>query len=259
MAVVTLNQFGATIFRPQAGQQITLRPLEWLQLGALAEGHLGEIMRGTDNSKPHEVERTWVLGSYDADTKMELRVTTSVFQDRRYAHIRMYVMDQPTKQGVTLGLPEWTMVTRHLVKTEELVLGMKVYDKMLVDKASENRRSTCYGCEVDAPSQRDHSCLTDDDFFTKLIEKSAREVTGPAFTVRLAAAADKAGMLLTYSPAELFDLVETYYGPSIREEASKKRIPERMEEDGEEDEEDEEEEEGEDVCDDDGDVVIVRN
>ena len=247
MALVTVNQFGATIYRPQAGQQITLRPMEWLQLGALAEGYLGEIMRGNDNSKPQEVERTWVLGTYDTADKMELRATTSIFQDRRYANIRIFVLDQPTKQGVVLGVPEWSMVTRHLVNTQELSIAKKVYDAMLIEKASKNRRSTCYGCEVDAPSQREHECLNDDGFFTMLIEKSAREVTGPDFTVRLALAANKTGMQLNYPPSELFDLVETYYGPAIREEAAKKRIPERMDE-GEDDEEEDDEDDDVMVC-----------
>ena len=240
MALVTLNQFGVTIFRPQAGQQITMRPMEWLQLGALAEGYLGEIMRGNDNSKPQDVERTWILGTYDTASKMELRVTTSIFQDRRYVNIRVFVMDQPTKQGVALGLPEWSMVTSHLIKNEELSLAKGVYEEMLTEGAAKKRRSACYGCEIEAPSQRDHLCLTEQGFYQDLICSAAEEVRGPAFTLRIATSAYKMAIQLHYPPAELFDLVETYYGAEIREEAVKKRIPEADEgmEESEEEEED---------------------
>ena len=73
----------------------------------------------------------------------------------------MWWNDQPTKQGVTLYIPEWYHLYSFLHFDDETNLGVDIFKDLLAEAVGTFINKNCEGCQQDLPSQKDHACLMD--------------------------------------------------------------------------------------------------
>ena len=159
MAYVVCTPSSCTITRPDKEQQITLSVLEWRALNELADC-VTQYMLCPDSTEPSQTSWTLPKAPWDS-SPVETRLSINQFEGGRYAHIRVYFQDKPTKQGVTLNRPQWYSVQKSLTTrgSGETATGRQVYTRMLKESFNAQRRSNCLGCERGWNSQKDHSCI----------------------------------------------------------------------------------------------------
>lgn len=132
--------------RYEKNQQIFIPFDSWTHLIALKD----TIQERLDSKK----EEKWFI-------RHNLFVNTSLFHDDIYVNIRVWRNDQPTKQGVTLYIPEWYHLYNFLHFDDETNLGVDVFQNMLTEAVGTFINTNCEGCQQNMLSQTDHACLMD--------------------------------------------------------------------------------------------------
>ena len=87
-------------------------------------------------------------------------VTAGSFKERRFVNIRVWSTEGPTKNGITLNSFEYTVLLPFLEESDEIGVFKLAYKQLMLDRALDLLKQNCEGCEIDAPSQLDHACIT---------------------------------------------------------------------------------------------------
>lgn len=185
--------------RKSETQCIVLTSAQYIELKL----NSGEISRALAQSRVKE--RDWILGG-NPETKASL----SLFKDRAYVNIRVWDGSYPTKMGITLNAVEWTQLCSVLNETNpELKCCIKAYADIVRDRAIENWKRQCIGCETEDPSQRAHSCLAipTGEAVDLYVSERGAEVHVRDIIVKAAIEAQKRGVTL-HKPAEYVEVVK---------------------------------------------------
>ena len=102
-------------------QQIVLSRVEWLKLCKLSS-KVSDYMERTTEESQREEEQSWTLtperciGAVSGQPwkKVVTKHTLTCYKQLPYCNIRVYVVDGPSKQGVTLNTTEWFSVRNRL-------------------------------------------------------------------------------------------------------------------------------------------------
>ena len=141
-----------------------------------------------------------------------------MWEGGRYINIRVYVDNNPSKQGVTLSVSQWASVKTALGMDcgGESALGREVYMKMLREMVSSRVQDRCEGCEKGWSGQKDHACLMDRHL---LREEMARlpPMDVPAYVVELATLARERGHVLE-RPLECYNLCANFLRQDLEDE-----------------------------------------
>ena len=150
---------------PDGMQQIVLSRIEWLKLCKLSP-KVSEYMERTSEESRRGEEQSWTLtpersiGSVSGQPwkKVVTKLTLNCYKGSPYCNIKVYVADDPSKQGVTLNMAEWFSVRNRLsnVPGSELHLAEKAYRKLLIEVITQTIPDRCVGCKESWPSQTDH-------------------------------------------------------------------------------------------------------
>ena len=119
-----------------------------------------------------------------------MRAHTNAWKGKWYLHIRHWEHDRPTKNGVSLHLPdEWNELQKHLTNPE-LELGKKVFRNLVKENLTRLITESCDGCLHNWPSQTDHECLMNAKIQAEIyMGKAVAEVNVLHFIASLADAA----------------------------------------------------------------------
>ena len=180
---VDLKPDGSVLLnRYEKNQQIFIPFDSWIQLVAVKD----TIQERLDSKK----EDKWFIGH-------SLFVTTSLFNEDIYLNIRVWWNDQPTKQGVTLYIPEWYHLYSFLHFDDETNLGVDIFKDLLTEAVGTFINKNCEGCQQDLPSQKDHACLMDASSTAKgCVDDLFHSLNAFEFITRLAKHAEAKKILL---------------------------------------------------------------
>lgn len=180
MAYLTFTSHGCVVSKPDKQQQIALSHSQWDSLCSLRDPITAFL-----TVRPDAVCRYWCLpSSLENGGRASVRVTLSRYEGGSYVNLRVYMDDQPTKQGVVLNLSNWLSLGCALGESEEASMGREVYRSLLRESASS--RSPCEGCVKGWESQRDHDCATGSRLFPKELLAELPPVSAYDFAVELA-------------------------------------------------------------------------
>ena len=132
----------------------------------------------------------------------DIRVHTSVFQEKVYVHIRIWWQNRPTKNGVALTPADWDKVRSYMVQSGEMTLGIEVMKRLVLKKVRD-----CEGCKKGWASQRDHTCLMQ------------TEVLPEEFIQALAKDAYKKGLILE-TPHDTFRRIKLFHVKELEDETA---------------------------------------
>lgn len=203
MAYIRFLPQGVEVCKPEKHNQLWLTYHEWDGLCALKQ-QIAAFMAGEPNTEC----RYWILPRDEVrDEKITLRVVLNRYNDTVcYVHLRVYVGEQPTKQGVMLSSAEWLSVQTALGGSDESVMAREVYKHLLTESARS--RQPCEGCIHSWGSQRDHTCL-DEGALTIENLQDLPPVNVHNFIVELAILARSRGHVLEH-PAQCYDVCAKY-------------------------------------------------
>lgn len=188
--------------RYEKQQQIFIPFDSWIHLVELKD----VIQERLDSKK----EEKWYI-------RHNLFVNTSLFQDDIYLNIRVWRNDQPTKQGVTLCIPEWYHLYSFLHFDEEINLGIDVLQHMLSEAVGTFIHKNCEGCQQNMLSQTDHACLMDTLSTAKsCVGNMFDSLNAFAFITQLAKRAEDR-MILLKRPFSTFCLVKNLKEDELKE------------------------------------------
>lgn len=136
----------ALINRYVKNQQIFLPRLSWMQLNAIKD----TIQKSIDD----KTEERWSIDN-------NVYVATSLYNNDTFLHIRVWWMDRPTRQGVSMSVREWSHLYSFLHFDDETTLGVSILKDMLREAIEKMVTKNCEGCKQDLPSQTDHACVMD--------------------------------------------------------------------------------------------------
>ncbi len=97
-------------------------------------------------------EASWPLAE-------DIRISTSLFHNHMYIHIRHWFQKHPTRKGLSLHESQWPELCTHLKDTDEMRLAKKVMLNMMKTEVRKMMKKQCEGCVKGYPSQTDHECL----------------------------------------------------------------------------------------------------
>lgn len=103
-----------------------------------------------------DVTDAWTLY---ATPSFDVRASVSVFRDQTFIHVRMWTGSHPSKNGVCYTAQEWSFLKAFLHEDSELGCAVKAYAEIIRAKTAERMAEDCDACEIDDPSQANHSCL----------------------------------------------------------------------------------------------------
>jgi hypothetical protein len=173
---------GVVINRYEKNQQMFVPFTCWMQLLALKD----TIQEKLESKK----EDKWSIGH-------SLYVNTSLFNGDVYLNIRMWRNDKPTKQGVTMCIPEWNHLYSFLQFDDETNLGVDIFKAMLTEGIHTFINTNCEGCQQNWSSQKDHACLMDASSTAKsCIDDLFDSINAFEFITRLAKDAEAKKILL---------------------------------------------------------------
>lgn len=209
MACVTTTPYGCLITKPDKQQQISLNLSEWDALRAIQD-KVSDLW----TNPQADVSQYWDLPHGDSKpSNVTVRVGGSSWCGERYVNIRVYVNDNPTKQGVTLSAANWFGVKSGLGFGSEAEMARQVYTGMLGEMGARAAKSKCEGCKRERPSQRDHECTT----VTRELLSSIPPVDPYDFIVELAMLSRERGHRLE-RPLECYTACSTFLRADIEAE-----------------------------------------
>lgn len=222
MVVVTFSNVGVQLTKTGGThQQICLAYHEWGRLAASANDGLDRFMSGATLDPDVKADgRVWSLAaeSTSGPGSSDCRAVASIFQDRRYVNIRVYVDAVATKQGVTLNLAEWRSLKSALGGDDDTRLARIAYKELLKERLEKFRPAVCDGCRTSHLSQTQHLCVMEPGRFYDGLLAKVPYLPGPHLIERLAMLAKKQSVLLRRSPVDLFNVMCYYYRPGIEKE-----------------------------------------
>lgn len=185
----------ALINRYEKNQQIFLHRSSWVQLITLKDS----IQRSLHD----KTEERWSIGN-------NVYVLTSLYNDDVFLHIRVWWKDQPTKQGVSMAMHEWSHLYSFLqFDDDEATLGVSILKDMLRDAVGKFIKKNCEGCKHDLPSQTDHACLMDASLTAHgCIDNIFHQLNICEFIARLAKMG-QAKKIIVKKPYDTFHLIRT--------------------------------------------------
>ena len=124
---------------------ITLDPGAWTSLAVCSEEVAKSIIARKNGN--------WLLHA-----SKNIRISTSLFHNAMYIHIREWNKNMPTK-GVSFHEKDWPQLSEHFVSSDESKLAKKVMTTMMRLETKNMMKERCEGCIHEYPSQRDHDCL----------------------------------------------------------------------------------------------------
>ena len=166
----------------------------------------------------HKALEKGTLGSWTLQKNSdmsELLLTVSPYNNRNLVSIRIYANGQPTRQGVTMGAPNFTYLRNFLTTGTEFELGRLEYKSLVWQQVLEQRRRDCDGCRLDRGSQRDHQCLSPPTKATALL--GCTGVDPYSFQLALATKAQDRKVVL-YRPSAVYKLLHFHYRAEIESE-----------------------------------------
>ena len=188
------NDGSVVLHRFDKNQQIFIPRDSWLQLVDLKD-----VIDHRMGAK--QVEK-WPLGN-------QLYAVISVYNNCFLLHIRLWWHDQPTKQGVSLNMPEWFHLYSFLHLDKEAQSGITILTDMLSQTVRSHIKKQCDGCQQSWSSQTDHECLMNGSVTAELcIDKLFQQLDVFEFTLKLAQKCE-AEKLLLHRPFDTFQLVKT--------------------------------------------------
>ena len=110
-----------------------------------------------NSSIESKIDNKWLLG----DEKNRLFAQVTKYQGDILIHFRVWWGEQPTKQGITMGVSEWYHFIQFLQFDDESTLALSVLENMLSSALSDAIKSECEGCAQNYLSQNDHPCIMD--------------------------------------------------------------------------------------------------
>ena len=201
---ITFEEGGVLLKDAVRDKRVFLKMHAWATLSALQH----EISQAVHEKS----EEVWML-----DEGTNQRAHTVPYQGKWYLHLRHWVNEHPTKNGVALYLPnDWDWLKRQL-KTDEMELAVKVMKKLVKDNVSRRISKTCDGCLHDWPSQLDHECLQPGQTKAEVhLEKAIRDVKPPHFIISLAEAVRDASLILE-APHHAYQTVKDSYMKEVKD------------------------------------------
>lgn len=187
-------------------QSVCVGSYEWTRLVELREEITAKVTAGTEGS--------WKLREKEEGPPSELRATVSLFAGQAYVNIRVYWKDGPTKQGVTMALPEWLNFQTVLSHGRELKICRSTYAALLQENINSTIKKRCGGCSIDDPSQRGHDCVMMASGFVESIIEERVAVDMFDFVERAQRGARLVGVVIQ-KPLEAYRLCETFYRTEI--------------------------------------------
>ncbi len=192
---VHITDFGVQIDHIAKKTSITLPPDAWQNLIACRE-HVTSSING-------KTEESWPL-------TQDLRVSTSLFNNHVYIHIRHWFKNFPTRKGLSLFEKEWPELCKHLIEGNEMKLARKVMLEMMKSETKEMVSKKCEGCLKGYPSQTDHDCLMD-GLYTAKSAMDDVTIKPEDFIAKLASEAVQQCVILetpydSYKRVKMFDM-----------------------------------------------------
>jgi len=192
---VHITNFGVQVNHIAKKTSITIPPDAWQNLIACQEQVTSSI-----NGK---TEASWPL-------TQDLRVSTSLFNNHIYVHIRHWFKNHPTRKGLSLFEKEWPEMCEHLIEGSEMKLARKVMLEMMKTEITKMIHKKCEGCLKGYPSQTDHDCLMN-GFDTAKAAADDVTIKPEDFIAKLAGAALQQSVILetlydSYKRVKLFDM-----------------------------------------------------
>lgn len=187
-------------------QSVCVGSYEWTKLVEAREEITVKLTAGHEGS--------WKLREAENGEGSGLRATVSLFAGQAYVNIRVYWKDSPTKQGVTMALPEWLNFQTVLSHGRELKICLSTYADLLRENINATIKKRCGGCSVDDPSQRGHDCVMMASGFVESIIEDRVEVDMYEFVERAQQCARLLGVVIQ-KPLECYRLCETFHRAQI--------------------------------------------